>query len=102
MEQTLITDASLNTAAAKHAGALLLAHLRAIKQASGNAANFELDQANNYVAGPANGDPFSWLAKDQDAINAILVNRLNANQFQALREYSQAHNNNNASIQGRA
>ena len=55
----MITDAAVDTAGAKHAAAVLLAHLRAIKVASGNGANHELNQANNYGAGPLNAKPFS-------------------------------------------
>ena len=45
----MITDGAVDTAGAKHAAAVLLAHLRAIKQASGHGANHELNQAGDYA-----------------------------------------------------
>jgi len=58
-EASFFADPTLDTAEAKHAAAVLLAHLRAIKSATGNGANHELNQANHYTAGPAAGRPFS-------------------------------------------
>jgi len=43
----LITHANLNTAEAKHAGAVLLAHLRAIKAATGGAIRQQLNHGDS-------------------------------------------------------
>jgi len=45
----LITDDTLNTAEAIHAGAVLLAHLRAIKKATHKSNNYQLDQKEDTV-----------------------------------------------------
>ncbi|MCE8163934.1 MAG: hypothetical protein I3274_07045 [Candidatus Moeniiplasma glomeromycotorum] len=101
-ELTLITDNALDTAAAKYAGALLLAHLRAIKQATGNGANYELNQTANYTGGTANGTAANWLARNQVAIDAALEAPITAAQLKALREFNQAHATDANSAHGKA
>ena len=44
-EDALINNANLDTAQAVHAGAVLLSHLRRIKNATDGAANHQLNQA---------------------------------------------------------
>ena len=76
---TLIANANLNTAEAKHAGATLLAHLRLIKA---NAAG-DPDQQLNAAAA-------NWLTMNQAAINAAITAPIAADQLAALKEYKNA------------
>ena len=92
----------MDTAEAKHAAAVLLGHLRTIKEASGHGATFELNQAGNYAGGPETGNAFSWFGKNQAAVNGMLVNPLNEVQLKALREYQRVHAGDANSSHGKA
>ena len=79
-EQTPFIDApALNTPEAKHAGAVLLAHLRLIK------ANAHGDPTQQLNEGAHN-----WLTKTQDEINTAITTAIAEPQLKALRAYKAA------------
>ena len=80
-EQPLFEHVNLNTAEAKHAGAVLLAHLRLIKANSdGVNRNQQLNEAGGH----------DWLTKTQAEMLTALTNPIADDQLAALREYRQA------------
>ena len=72
------------TPQARHALAVLFAHLRAIK---GNSGVGGINQQLNQDAGAGADDQHNWINKTQAQINALLTNPVAPDQLAALREY---------------